>query len=50
MVETAKRKWLAFDVYWGAVWQKQLLTEERLCSQVVGMETRILVERTSELP
>jgi hypothetical protein len=23
-------------VYWGAVWQKQLLTEERLCSRVVG--------------
>jgi hypothetical protein len=49
MVETAKRKWLAL-MSTGAVWQKQLLTEERLCSRVVGMETRILVERTSELP
>jgi hypothetical protein len=51
MLETAKRKWLALKVSTGARYGRSSYSlKSDSAVELLGMETRILVDRTSELP
>jgi hypothetical protein len=50
MVETAKRKWLALMSTGARYGRSSYSLKSDSAVELLGWETRILVERTSELP